>query len=160
MTVERTLQMHTSYPSTSLLCVSRGQGRLEGWKVRSVILSPARVCFPSCCTSFTVRSKTRPTRLFAVPKHSRAFFNGKWTSQADANTKRVPGEGCLRAGGHADRLAPGGGCPFPLTSTCQWKCVNGYFTPSGVSVCASMQKWGGVSASYELTAPPVFLFFC
>lgn len=39
--------------------------------------------------------KTQPTRLFAV--HVQAFLDRKWTSQADANTKCVPREGCLGA---------------------------------------------------------------
>lgn len=43
---------------------------------------------------------------------------------------------------HADWLAPGGGCPFPLTSPCQWECVNRYFATSSVEVCISMYKLG------------------
>lgn len=55
-----------------------------------------------------------------LDSHTRANISRKnWTSLTDTNAKSVPHEGCLRAWGHADWLAPGGGCPFLLTSPCQ-----------------------------------------
>lgn len=156
--VEHTLHMHTSVTTctswshfihlmnlsicfseitcTCLSCVSWRRGRVRGRLTEKSHPVFSRSFLLSCLIKTITDMAIYTQRLYS---HTHTNISHKnWTSQTDTNTKCVPHEGCLRAWGHADWLTPGGSCPFPLTSPCQWKCVNRYFAPSSVSVCVSM----------------------